>query len=535
MQRVPVICPVRNSGADPFADRDAKMWPWIAFQVFWSPSGGCPFPGDTVVLLGEAFAPPLHTIPAQRTPLCLKLRQAGRRPPNGCKPYEHWLNKIWPEYQDRIQRQIDLGNKARQKKQAKVDAEADKKMKKELEELATDIAKESEEAGFGYTEHYTYSPEELIIKAWKDESKILADQHLKEKCQKEMDLPPVRLADGTVVRAPKRPERLSTPSEVRKSAQDQQQQNSAIGVHDSNLCFVDVDVAWKTETVPDSGFEGDEHGEGPPLLGSLMIYSLTVRIPPCNEGQLRIRIAEVEMVATPAPKPAIPNDIGATDTARSLCAQLMEREARVTPVAPSAHPLWDSRERALGNEEEKCFCDWGNEAFVKLQVTPCLNLRKERRRNMINDVIQSCMPPKRDPPQRREVGFTYTPVRMRQQRPMPRTDFCMMPGALFEPAARVPATEGNFTATPPRRLGGVRSGSTPASLSAPANWLFDSPSTEGDRRPTESRTPRGLGRAGNTEGMSATLLRSMPREDHHLLISDAAFLQSTGGRQQLHN
>lgn len=527
--RVPVICPVRNAGNDPFGDRDAKTWPWIVFQVFWSPSGGCPFPGDTVVLLGEAFAPPLNTIPGQRTPLCLKLQQTNRRPPNNCKPYEDWLTKIWPEFQDRVQRELNLTRNKDDKKKEKAVARAEKQMKAELETLANDLAKETEESGHGYTEHNLYTPEELIMKAFKEESNHMHEKNRKEKCQPpKMDLPSIRLADGTVARAPQRPQRLSTPRTTQQ--RNQSQYNSEIGVHDSNLCFVDVDVAW-TEN-PNAECE-DELG-----VGSLMIYSLSVRVPPCNEGQVRIRVAELESVATAALKPAVPHDFGATDTSSSLCAEVMERDARVTPIAPAAHPLWESRERMLGKGDMKSFCDWGTEAFVKLWVTPCDKLKNERRRNMINDVIRPCLPPKRPPLERREVGFTYTPVQMKQPTPMPRTDFCMMPGALFEPPARMPATEGDFVATPPRRVGGDRSGTTPATArkaASPASWVFDTSNTEGDRRPLESRTPRGTGRAGNTEGMSAPLFRSTPRGGRKQLIGDAAFLQSTGGRQQLRN
>lgn len=572
MKRVPVICPVRNSGTDPFDDRDAKTWPWIVFQVMWSPVAGCSCPEETVVLLGEAFAPRVNTIPGRRTPLSLPLKQTGRRPLEGCQSYEYWLNKIWPDYQYRIwqEKESDRRKSERNQRRASLKQEAEQRRASlratEPEASEDDDAKAHAKGNWEDAAEYL-SPEEMIIKAWKERSEYLEnkskEKHYSVKGQAkahefgtvEGSVPPVKLADGTIAYTPQLPVKFtkSTTAEhvdcphiranhsAEHSANNSGIYKSEVDVHDPSQCIIDVDLAWTTEygerENDDDEDERDDDDQGRQVFGYLMIYSLSVRVPPCNEGQLRIRVAQVEAVAAASAKPTIPNDVGATDTSRSLCAQLMEKDARITPVAPPAKKLWQSREKTLGTQEHKCMCDWGTEAFVKLEVTQCKDLKKQRRRHMIDDMVESCLPPKKSPPKRRECAFTYSPVRLRQPVPMPRGDFVMMPEALFEQPARVPASEADFTAPAPRRVGsGInlkRSESAGVIRAGPTNWIFDPPCVDGDRRSYESRNPRGLGRAGNSEGMSAPMFRSASSGGLRRLIGDAAFLRSTGGHQQL--
>eukprot|EP00927_Polykrikos_kofoidii_P065219 TRINITY_DN61001_c0_g1_i1.p1 TRINITY_DN61001_c0_g1~~TRINITY_DN61001_c0_g1_i1.p1 ORF type:complete len:652 (-),score=81.47 TRINITY_DN61001_c0_g1_i1:95-2050(-) len=583
-----------HMGTNPFATghdgaEPPRGWPNVIFQVFWCPSQAKRSGEELVVLLGEAVAPPLPSLGPLLRPHRLILHQLDRRPPQGSEPFEYWLEHILPDFVDRQLHEMQQQEEAelRFRRTSKRDKFRQRHAHLQNEELVRQNACSLLDAGPSgqgpilrgalegcWTTSEVSCAESLETSRGpfeRDRPRPL----MKPTCPtlEELsggdgcEIPPLRLACGAVARFPRQPvsvegaapsPRRAADGEVNSSSSDGRiaaaTAAARFGAAYAGSCCLDVDLAWRhsdgeagDEFVPGEWGPGFESRPG----GSLEVLLRHVRLPPCAEGRVCVRVCEVE---SPAKQPQV---------------QGSHELPMATPPLPrfqETHPVWTSPFVFFDADQTPCFAAWpgglaattaaasaavvngsrscamtraaatataavadavASTAFAVLPIKRSVDLVRMRLQRLIDDSVSfepltpigSTTPtaetaataggstPWLTP--RMEVSYDWHPVQLTEPKPIPRCTELMEHSALFEPPAGAPGTAELWVVRlTDRSSSAARYASTTPAERSEVSWTL----SPGGPLPPRRRRPSSASPAARRGEVPCTVGRTCPRQ-----------------------
>lgn len=373
--------PVVRTGEEHFSGC-ADRWAQVVFQVLWY----MPEQPQEVVLLGEAFAPPMSTLGSSFSSFRLPLYQFGRRLPQGAKAFENFRD-------EHLARQIASIWQFQKSRKARPHSARSTKVRRLM-------AKPEMMPSFSALKNA-------------NESKPIGR---------------VRLSGGLYA-SPKRAEQITAPvsmnSNSTTSASDTTQIFARRDVSEMlkelpaafhGACCIDVDFAWNVPTHPKDSTEGYD--------GVLSFRLRQLRVPPCDFGCVRIRICEVE-AALPF---QFAEQAQQSPSETGDCILTARPSQWQPPVLPPTRPLWASPSATLGSQGQggitECTSSWPADVGCgDLKIATRHEILRLVRQDLLRDRVgaRSVTPsgPERYGP-RVHVGYDWAPLHLPASAPMPR-------------------------------------------------------------------------------------------------------------------
>mmetsp|Transcript_9595 Transcript_9595/g.17212 ORF Transcript_9595/g.17212 Transcript_9595/m.17212 type:complete len:520 (-) Transcript_9595:142-1701(-) len=463
-RRTGEFLPVEHRGIDPFVAAPDK-WSTVVLQVFWFPPPALSIKpknaAEAVVLLGEAFVPPMATLGTQLRSHRLPLHQSNRRAPDGAQSWDDWEAEFLARYLINQRLQIDAAREAKERKQAILDQRLARRRDEHLSCLEKDLKKAypdtrpgtpAKNLGRGVLLAPAREGEAEAKAEWRPEIRMhpTSPQQQPPKLHQQKEAERLRLSNGLVA-TPRSPERLMAP-EVQQAATGQ-----LLGGHEIADVLRGLPSAFQGISCLDVAlaFLGPENPEEATVRGydGVLSFELqTLRVPPLDHGYVRIRIAEVAE-ATPR-KPERPeylqdNVSEFTDSSRQLGALLSARSRPGPPPLPTTRPLWFSPPTALGSDGQgqrpRCTADWSfeDQARASIWISARSDVLHYCAQDLLRDSARDGIWPAKPKLSRPaisgaiEVGYDWTPVQLSARKPLPRSNEQMEASALIDPATQV--------------------------------------------------------------------------------------------------